>query len=795
MTAPLRLTVVLTHPIQYYAPWFRHIEQHAPQVALTAIYATQPTPEQQGVGFGRAFEWDIPLTDGYRSVTVRPASPGDRVDSAHFWGLDAPEIGDAIRASRPDVVLIPGWYSVTLVRALIACRRLGVPTLYRGDSNLASGPPRGWRRAAWSLKTRLMLRLFDGFASPGVRATAYLRRFGVPAHRIFQVPAPVDNEMFAAAASRVREPAARADARRALGLDPCAFVPLYVGKLVPFKRPLDGVRAVALLGSGVTLLLAGAGELGDELAATAKALGVDLRAAGFVNQSELGRVYGIADCLILPSDAQETWGLVVNEALATGLPCVVSESVGCRPDLIREGETGYTHPMGDIRALAAALGRIRSRKAEGWDWMPDCRRIADTCSYELATDGLVHACRSTIRHSPAPEPDWNAPSTRVIVCCAQMVIAGGMERMTFEVVRVLTSQGAAVHAIVNGWENFRITPLAEQSGASWSVGPDRHSLVRRLTPLGLWRMGVELARVSGNLLRVSRRVKPTHVLLPDFQATLRNVPALIWLRARGVRVVARLGNAPAPGRFYRVLWRWIIAPVVDLFVTNSEYTRRELLNHGVPAAKIETIPNRVGWRAQSWNVDGPRIPGRVIFVGQVIPEKGLDLLVDAIAIVRGRGIDATLDVVGDMEAWEAPSYLGYRARVRERAGRDDLRRAVQFLGWREDVPALLSVASLHCCPSRAEQREAFGNVVLEAKLSKLPSIVTPSGNLQDLVRHKIDGWICDRFDADALAEAIEFFLTRPDRLTTAGEAALESAASFDGSRFAARWSQVFSLNS
>ena len=79
-STPVRLTAVLTHPIQYYAPWFRHIHAHAPQIALTVVYATRPTPAQQGVGFDRPFEWDVPLTDGYRSVTVREALPGDRID-------------------------------------------------------------------------------------------------------------------------------------------------------------------------------------------------------------------------------------------------------------------------------------------------------------------------------------------------------------------------------------------------------------------------------------------------------------------------------------------------------------------------------------------------------------------------------------------------------------------------------------------------------------------------------------------------------------------------------------------
>ena len=92
----------------------------------------------------------------------------------------------------------------------------------------------------------------------------------------------------------------------------------------------------------------------------------------------------------------------------------------------------------------------------------------------------------------------------------------------------------------------------------------------------------------------------------------------------------------------------------------------------------------------------------------------------------------------------------------------DLDGAVSFLGCSEDVPALLSRASLHCCPSRPEQREAFGLVVLEAKLSGLPSVVTPSGNLPELIEHGRDGWVCPRADAEALAEGLACFLTPPD---------------------------------
>ena len=254
MLTPIKLTAVLTHPIQYYAPWFRHIQANAPDIDLTVVYATQPTPEQQGVGFGRAFLWDVPLTHGYRSITVRSAEPGDRIDSADFTGLDVAQIGRTIMETAPDVVLITGWYSATLVRALLWCRRLGVPVLWRGDSYLESAP-RNWKRPFWRLKTHILLRQFDGFLSPGVRTTEYLRSFGVPDFRIYRVPHAVDNAMFAASAAIVRQPEARAAARRGLGIDPDAFVPLFVGKLVPSKRPLHLVRAVSMLAPGATLVI------------------------------------------------------------------------------------------------------------------------------------------------------------------------------------------------------------------------------------------------------------------------------------------------------------------------------------------------------------------------------------------------------------------------------------------------------------------------------------------------------------------------------------------------------------
>ena len=81
--------------------------------------------------------------------------------------------------------------------------------------------------------------------------------------------------------------------------------------------------------------------------------------AGFLNQTEISRAYVAADCLVLPSDHGETWGLVVNEALASDLPCLVSDACGCAEDLVGQK---LSFPMGDRKALAAKLERFLSHQ-------------------------------------------------------------------------------------------------------------------------------------------------------------------------------------------------------------------------------------------------------------------------------------------------------------------------------------------------------------------------------------------------------------------------------------------------
>src|SRR5439155_26604082 len=116
-------------------------------------------------------------------------------------------------------------------------------------------------------------------------------------------------------------------------------------------------------------------------------VGVVVATAGFLDQPSLGRAYAAADCLVVPS-ASETWGLVVNEALSTGVPCVVSSGVGCAPDLLASPLAGRVYPVGDIGALATAIDDMRYQiERRPADVRVACRDAVSGARFERTTEG------------------------------------------------------------------------------------------------------------------------------------------------------------------------------------------------------------------------------------------------------------------------------------------------------------------------------------------------------------------------------------------------------------------------
>jgi glycosyltransferase involved in cell wall biosynthesis len=342
----LKVAVVTTHPVQYQVPWFRALACVS-GLDLTVLYAMIPDAHQQGVGFSVPFQWDIPLLDGY--PYRRLDNHARRPSLGRFFGCNTPEIGRVLGGF--DAVIIHGWGVLSAQQALWAAHRRRIPCIFRGEAS-SLRPWASWRRLAYGT----FLRSYAAFLAIGRANRQFYARNGVPSERVFDAPYCVDNERFSSQA------AALAPRRRAIRdgweVPDRSIAILFSGKLIEKKRPLDLVRALATArrqDARLHLLVAGDGPLRAACEHLTRELGVPATFLGFMNQGRIAEAYVAADCLVLPSDHGETWGLVVNEAMACGRPAIVSDRVGCHLDLVLPGETGAVFRFGDVDELASVI--------------------------------------------------------------------------------------------------------------------------------------------------------------------------------------------------------------------------------------------------------------------------------------------------------------------------------------------------------------------------------------------------------------------------------------------------------
>lgn len=352
-----RLLIAGSHPIQYHTPLFQALAAD-PDIDAEVLYLNLPSAETQGLGFGMAFTWDIPLLDGYRwHLAASGRGRGITTGYRGVW-LRHPmqELGFGAGRVRPDALLLTGWHFLGLVQLFIAAKLQRIPVLLRMDSNHLRP-----RSLPLALTYRLLLSWVDMGLPVGRTNRQFYVRNGVNPSRLVDSPHYVDNDFFAGHADQLHP--RRLELRRQWAIPSESFCFLFAGKLQPKKRPLDLLAALQLLAgealpASLHLLMVGTGPLEAECREFVAAHRLPVSFTGFLNQSAIPAAYAVADCLVLPSDHGETWGLVVNEAMACGLPAIVSDLVGCAADLVHQGSTGLIVPFGDRQALAAAMAQL-----------------------------------------------------------------------------------------------------------------------------------------------------------------------------------------------------------------------------------------------------------------------------------------------------------------------------------------------------------------------------------------------------------------------------------------------------
>jgi len=357
----LRVAVLATHPIQYQAPLWRSLALR-PELKLHVFFGSDISVRgYRDEGFGVKVQWDVPLLAGYEHTFLSQDLALHRIS---FWEPWAKNLRKHLHVFSPDVVLLTAYNSVFWIGALLQARLLGLPVVLRHEASDAASSRSSCKAFVRDLALRGFYSQIARFAAIGTEARQHLGRLGIPADRIGWAPYCVDSVQVEA---QVGQWLPRRDELRAkLGIGAGDVALIFSGKLIPKKQPLLILDAIEGLSPSrrqrIHLIVMGDGELRADVERKGRqVLGARFHQAGFVNQSEMGQWYAVADCLVLPSKkgAGETWGLVVNEALQFGLPAVVSDGVGCHPDLVGPA-TGRVFRSGSADDLARALSETMS---------------------------------------------------------------------------------------------------------------------------------------------------------------------------------------------------------------------------------------------------------------------------------------------------------------------------------------------------------------------------------------------------------------------------------------------------
>ena len=394
MTNKVKLAYLVSHPIQYQAPLLRRIAQE-PDIELTVLFGSDFSVrgyKDEGFG-GVGVKWDIPLLDGYRHEFLPVLRDDATVGIARPLNYG---IFQRLRGGKGnpgfDVLWVHGYSTVNALHGMLAAKAVGIPVLIRAESWLRDRERSGPKLLAKRLFFKLLGQMVDGVLPIGTLNSEYWRHYLGDDFPQFLVPYAVDNEYFQRRSQEARQH--REELQKELNLDPTRPVILFASKLQSRKRCADLLEAYKNLspGPGIEpypyLVIVGDGEERVALERQAAETGFSgIRFCGFRNQSELPGFFDIATVFVLPS-RHEPWGLIVNEVMNAGRAVIVSDDVGCQPDLISDGIEGCVFPVGDVGALtdalrrvlatpetAAEMGRLGLKRIQSWGFEEDIRSL------------------------------------------------------------------------------------------------------------------------------------------------------------------------------------------------------------------------------------------------------------------------------------------------------------------------------------------------------------------------------------------------------------------------------------
>lgn len=341
-----KLAIVTTHPIQYNAPWFRLLQDRG-RVEVKVFYTWGQLASEQKFdpGFGKAVQWDIPLLEGYQYTWVNNVAtdPG----SHHRKGIINPTLNKEIENWQADAVLVFGWNFVSHLKCIRYFHKK-IPVLFRGDSTLLDDT-KGIKTFIRRIVLKWVYNKVDTALYVGTNNKKYFLAHGLKSNQLVFAPHAIDNARFTEPNELYQQQAVLL--RKQLGIEAEDIVLLFAGKLEQKKNPFFLVELLKRhTNPRLKVLFVGNGSLGSTLKILA-AKDKRIVLLDFQNQQQMPVIYRVADLVFLPSKGPgETWGLVLNEAMACGKAIVSSPKAGGALDLIEE-KNGMMIDFDDTTAI------------------------------------------------------------------------------------------------------------------------------------------------------------------------------------------------------------------------------------------------------------------------------------------------------------------------------------------------------------------------------------------------------------------------------------------------------------
>ena len=390
-----KLAVVVSHPIQYQAPFFQLLSK-CPELDLKVFFCSKwGLKEYYDEGFGEKIKWDIPLLDGYDFEFLPNISP--LKNPSKFFGLINPLVINKLKSRDFNAVWIHGWANLTNWIVILAALSFKIPILLRGESNLFNkGSP--LKSFFKRIVLKWLFKRISGFLAIGKYNAEFYRSYGISSEKIFLVPYTVNNDYFLRKAEELV--LKKKELKEKYKIPKELPVILYSGKLIDVKRPMDLLKAFEVVSKDckAALVFVGDGKLKKQLEASANKNKIkNVFFMGFKNQTELPEFYAMSDVFVLPS-SHEPWGLVVNEAMCFSLPVIVSDKVGAGGDLVREGLNGFIYSAKDVISLSNYLHNLLANETKRKSMSEMSLRIISSWSYNKCVEGISN-CMQAISNS------------------------------------------------------------------------------------------------------------------------------------------------------------------------------------------------------------------------------------------------------------------------------------------------------------------------------------------------------------------------------------------------------------